>query len=75
MTKADPEIHCVDFWPFGIPPRQLSGYKAMINTGQITKRTAVVNKSTGAVLVEYLSTVPHEWIKQEMGKMAQEVTA
>jgi len=74
MTEVSPDIHCVDFWPGGIPPEKLTAYKRMIDAGQIVRNTAVVNRSTGAVLVEYLSTVPHDWIRQEMGRMSRQGT-
>lgn len=74
MIKATPDIHCVDYWPDGIPPAKLHAYKAMIEAGQITRRTAILNKITGSVIVDYYSTIPHEWIRQEMAKIAAGVT-
>lgn len=74
MTKAEPEIRCRDYWPAGIPPHALAAYKAMIDTGQIIKRHVTVNRKAGSVLVDYLSTIPHEWIRQEMARISGEVT-
>lgn len=75
MIKVRPTIHCVDVWPGGLGKDKLRAYKAMIDAGQITKRKAIVNQRTGAVLVDYLSTIPHEWIREEMGRIAGEATA
>jgi hypothetical protein len=68
---AQPEIHCVDYWPDGIPPHALSAYKTMIDAGQITRRTVTVNRARGSVMVDYLSTIPHEWIRQEMARLSK----
>ena len=32
------------------------------------KHHVLVNKRTHATTVEYYSTIPHEWIRQEMAK-------
>lgn len=75
MTKATPEIHCVDVWPNGLGKDKLRAYKAMIDAGQITKRTCIINRATGRIMVDYYSTVPHEWIRQEMARIAGEARA
>ena len=72
MTEVTPEIPCTDYWPDGIPIEKLIAYKVMIDAGQITRRTAIVNRDRGSVLVRYLSTVPHEWILQEMARLSGE---
>ncbi len=68
MTEMKPFIKCVDFWPDGIPPDRLAIYKQFIEEGQIMKHHVLVNKRTHATTVEYYSTIPHEWIRQEMAK-------
>ena len=70
MINAKPEIRCLDYWPEGIPPGKLFAYKAEIAAGQITKRTAIVNRRTGAVTVDYLSTIPQDWIRHEMAEIS-----
>lgn len=72
MTKAEPHVHCVDFWPSGIPAECLAAYKALIDAGQITKRKAVLSENFGSVAVEYDSTIPKEWIRQELHRIALE---
>ena len=72
MTVVEPDIRCFDFWPRGIEKPKLRAYEIMIRAGQITKPRVVINKSTGAVAVSYESTVPHEWIREEMGRIARE---
>lgn len=73
MSEAMAEITCVDYWPHGISRERLGAYKAMMDAGQITDQRAVMNKSTGSVLVQYRSTVPQEWIRQEMARIAEGV--
>ena len=68
MTQIKPFIKCVDFWPEGIPDRKLQIYKDMIADGQIRQHKVLVNQCTHAVTVEYYSTVPQEWIRQEMAR-------
>ena len=70
MTTVEPEIRCSDYWPRGIPKDKLRAYDAMIRAGQITKPHVVVNQATGSMAVTYSSTIPHEWIRQEMGRLA-----
>ena len=68
MTQIKPFIKCVDFWPGQIPPAKLQIYKQFIAEGQIRQHKVLVNKRTHAVTVEYYSTVPQEWIRQEMAE-------
>ena len=68
MTKVKPFIKCVDFWPVEIPPEKLASYKLMIAEGQIMKHHVLYNRRTGSTTVEYYSTVPHEWVLEELKK-------
>ena len=68
MTEVKPFIKCVDFWPEQIPDRKLAIYKELIAEGQIREHHVIYNKQTGSTTVEYYSTVPKEWIHEEMAK-------
>ena len=68
MTEVKPFIKCVDYWPESIPDNKLSAYKELITEGQIRKQHVIHNRITGATVVEYTSTVPHEWILEELAK-------
>ena len=68
MTQIKPFIKCIDFWPVHIPPEKLAAYKQLIEDGQIRKHHVIVNRQTGSTTVEYYSTIPHEWILQEMAR-------
>ena len=68
MTEVKPFIKCVDFWPDGIPERKLAIYKLLIAEGQIMRHHVIVNKATGATTIEYYSTIPHEWVREELAK-------
>ena len=71
MTEVKPFIKCVDYWPGEVPEAKLAAYQGMIETGQIQKHHVVCNRKTGATMIEYYSTAPHEWILQELRKMAE----
>ena len=73
MTEVKPFIKCVDFWPGKIPPPHMAAYKTMISEGQILKQHVIYNKTTGSTTVEYFSTVPKEWIREEMGRLVREI--
>lgn len=68
MTTVKPSIRCVDYWPGQIPPEKLAAYKQLIAEGQIMKHHVLYNRRTGSTTVEYFSTVPHQWILEEMAK-------
>jgi hypothetical protein len=72
MREVGPHIACADYWPHGIPEDRLAAYKAMLAANQITRPRVTVSASAGSVLVEYMSAVPHEWIRQEMRRMVEE---
>lgn len=67
-SEVKPFIKVVDFWPVGIPPEKLKIYKQFIEEGQIRKHLVIVNTQTHATTVEYYSTIPQEWIHEEMAK-------
>ena len=66
MKKVSPFIKCVDYWPIQIPSECLDAYAEMIREGQISDQKVVYSHSTGAVVVEYKSNQPHEWVKEEL---------
>lgn len=68
MTEIKPFIKCVDYWRMQIPPRKLAAYKQLIAEGQITKPHVIYDRRTGATTVEYYSTIPKEWIAEELRK-------
>ena len=66
MKKIKPFIKCVDHWPEMIPQEKLKAYKELIEEGQIMKHHVLVNRATGATVIEYYSIAPHEWILEEL---------
>ena len=68
MTAVNPFIKCVDYWPCYIPPEKLNAYKQLIEEGQIMNHHVIVNRQAGSTTVEYYSTIPHEWIIEELRK-------
>lgn len=71
LITAKPDIRCYDFWPHGIDASRHRAYQAMIRAGQITRPKVVINQTTGAAAISYECTVPHEWIREEMGRIAR----
>ena len=68
MTKVKPFIKCIDYWPGHIPQNKLDAYKQLIEENQIQKHHVIMNRNSGSTTVEYYSTVPHEWILDELRK-------
>ena len=68
MTKIQPFIKCVDFWPDQIPPDKLAAYHQLIEENQIRKHHVIYNRRTGSTIVEYQSIAPHKWILEELAK-------
>ena len=71
MTEVKPFIKCIDFWPGHIPPEKLDAYKQLIDEGQIREHHVIVNQRTGSTTVEYYSTIPHEWILEELKRRSE----
>jgi len=71
MTEVKPFIKCIDYWENRIPRRKLAAYKELINAGMIREHHVLVNQRTGATVVAYSSTVPHEWILEELKKISE----
>jgi hypothetical protein len=66
MTQIKPFIKCIDYWPEKIPPEKLAIYQQLIEEGQIRKHHVIYNRRVGSTTIEYYSTIPHEWILEEM---------
>ena len=71
MTKAEPFVKCVDYWPGQIPPEKLAAYKQLIEESQIRKHHVIYCKETGSTTVEYYDIAPHEWIREELKKRSR----
>ena len=73
MHRAKPSLKCVDYWPTQIPPEKLAAYKRLHEAGQIGHWRVVYNRPEGSTTVEYRSTVPHEWILEDLARASLEV--
>ena len=71
MTQIKPFIKCIDYWTGHIPPEKLNAYKQLIEEGQIRKHHVIVNQQAGSTTVEYYSTIPHEWIREELKRRSE----
>ena len=55
-------IPCCDLWqPGQLSAHKMDAYKALRETGEIRIKRVTYSKETGFVIVEYWSTLPHEW--------------
>ena len=72
MTKVEPFIKWVDYWPDEIPQNKLRAYKSLIDEGQIVKHHVMFNERTGSTTIEYYSIAPHEWILEELKRRFNE---
>lgn len=70
MTTVKPHVKCIDYWPVHIPDICLAAYKVMIDHKQIKRHRVIFNQMRGSTIVEYESTIPHDWILQELRETA-----
>lgn len=73
MTMIEPYIKCYDYWCVPILELCLKAYKVMIEKGQIHGQRVIYNQEYGSSIVEYESTIPHEWILEELKKLTIEL--
>lgn len=62
MIKAEPHVHIVDTWPHGLTQRHRTAYKLCIDAGLIRILTVRADKVSRFTVIEYLSTIPEDWI-------------
>lgn len=67
-------MYCKDTWKRHILPEKLKAYKLLIQAGKISDYHVVYNHKAGTTTVEYYSTIPHEWILEELKKAAVQPT-
>ena len=70
LTKIEPLIKCIDYWPAHIPDNKLDAYRQLIDEGQIWKHHVIHDRQTGSTMVEYYAIMPHEWVLEELRKRA-----
>lgn len=68
-------VACTDFWPTGLPREKLRIYKRLLDSKQISRPLVTYNATTGSVIVEYWSAIPHDWLLDMAKKMLKEVEA
>lgn len=62
QVLPDCTIPCCDLWqPGQLSKHKMDAYKALRDTGDIRIKRVTYYKGTGYVIVEYWSTLPHEW--------------
>lgn len=72
-TVVRPDQHYADVWNReALDKVRMDAYKEMESENQIWIDKITYDKGTGKVVVEYRSTVPHEWILDELRKRVAE---
>ena len=62
MIKAEPHEHIVDIWPYGLNELQRMAYKLCIDSGLIRIASVKTDPATRYTTIQYMSTIPEEWI-------------
>lgn len=74
--KVEPCIECEDIWPAGTMSKaSMQAYALLEQKGQVAIRQVKVVEASQTVIVQYLSSAPHEWVKQALGEARREVLA
>ena len=62
MEQAEPHVPVVDIWPHGLTDLQKVAYRLCIDAGLIVVQVVKADPLTQYTIVQYLSTIPEEWI-------------
>lgn len=74
LHQAEPCIPCVDVWPLEKMTGDVRGaYNALARRGEIYVQKITVKKSTGMVILDYLSTMPQDWTRQALKKAKEDM--
>ena len=70
-----PDQYYADVWSRDkLDSLRMGAYREMESSNQIWIDKVSFNKVAGIVVIEYRSTIPHEWILDEMKKMVESVS-
>lgn len=68
-SVAPRQILCADIWPKDkLDKQHMDAYKRVEDDGIIQIRKIVYDKSHGLVSMEYMSQIPHQWVKDHLRK-------
>lgn len=67
-------IPCCDLWPPGtLDGHKMAAYKALSDEKRIARLHAVYDKASKATAVEYMASLPHEWMLEALREKALEI--
>lgn len=75
-TAIMPEciIPCCDLWPPGsLSPAKMKAYKALADEKRIARLRVVYDKASRYTSVEYMGSLPHEWMLTALREKAVEI--
>lgn len=68
-NEAPYSILCADFWPRkSLDKLHMDAYKKVENDGIIRVKRVIFIKKLDRVVVEYMSQIPAEWVKDHLRK-------
>lgn len=69
-------IRCVDVWhTYRLTGDKMAAYRAMMARGRIVLKAVSVFTGAGLTVVEYMASIPPEWIREELGEEARRIAA
>lgn len=66
MVQVTPHVQVVDVWPKGLTELQRTAYKLCIDSGLIIIQAVKADPLTHYTIVQYLSTIPEDWIHETL---------
>lgn len=67
-------IPCCDLWPPGtLTGHKMQAYKALIDEKRIARLRVTYDKVSRNTAIEYMSSLPHEWIRDALREKAMEI--
>lgn len=69
-TPVRPMLPYADVWRREkLDSARMNAYRTMEAEGQLKLGKITYNRSEGLVVIEYRTTIPHEWVLQELKKL------
>lgn len=67
-------IRCCDLWPPDtLTGHKMQAYKALLDEKRIARLRVVYDKASRNTAIEYMSSLPHEWMREALREKAMEI--
>lgn len=71
---SGPDIECADVWhPGTLSDAAALAYKLLEVQGRIVIQHVEVGRYSERVTVKYLADIPHEWVRELLGRAKREI--